>query len=247
MIAPAEALLVICAFLTAGVVKGIIGMGLPTTAIAIMTLAIDPRQAIGLILIPMVITNGWQVYRSGGILAALRRYLPMELTLIAGVAITVVLSRNAPDHLLFGSLGIAVLCFVAVNIIGRPPAIPVRHDRTAQVLTGVVAGVLGGFTSVWAPPMAIYLAARQVPKDEFVRASGLLIFLGSLPLTAGYALQGNLPLPAAGLSLVLLVPALLGFSAGERLRHNLSETRFRKVMLAAFLLMGLNLLRRAFV
>ena len=71
------------AFLIAGTVKGAVGIGLPTTAIGLMTLAIDPRTAIALILVPMIVSNAWQVDRSGEILAAARRYLPFAAALIS--------------------------------------------------------------------------------------------------------------------------------------------------------------------
>ena len=92
--------------------------------------------------------------------------------------------------------------------------------------------------------MAVYLTARQVPKDEFVRATGLLIFLGSVPLTIGYVLQGFLTLELAGVSVFLIGPTLLGFALGARVRTGLSNEVFRKVLLYVFLVLGLNMLRR---
>ena len=233
------------ALLIAGTVKGLVGIGLPTTGIGLMTLVIDPRTAIALILMPMLVSNAWQVYRSGEVLAAFRRYLPFAVTLIAGVWITVALTSDAPDRVLFGVLGVAILVFVAVNATRFAPRLPDASDRPAQVGFGLIAGVMGGLTSVWAPPMAVYLAARRVPKDEFVRASGLLIFLGSLPLAAGYLREGFVTGPIFLLSLGLLIPTFLGFTAGEALRGRLSEDGFRRVLLGVFFLMGLNLLRRA--
>ena len=235
------------AFLTAGTVKGAVGLGLPTTAVGIMTLTMDPRSAIALILIPMLTTNAWQAYRSGQVLRAMRTYLPFAMMLVIGVGVTVMLTRNAPDRVLFATLGGAILIFVAVNVTRWAPHIPDRLDRPAQIIAGAISGVMGGMTSVWAPPMAVYLAARHVPKDEFVRASGLLIFLGSLPLVAGYVRQGYMTGETALVSAALLIPTFAGFSLGERLRHRMSEATFRKALLFVFFLMGLNLIRRAVI
>ena len=234
-------------FLIAGSIKGAVGMGLPTASIALMTLAIDPRRAIAILLIPMAVTNAWQVWRMGQIGPAFRRYLPFSIALMSGVWLSVTLSADAPDHLLFGLLGLALLMFVAVSTSKFAPDIPDKHDTAAQIGTGSVAGLIGGVTSVWAPPMAIYLAARKVTKDEFVRASGLLIFLGSLPLIAGYARQGILTAEATLLSAAMLLPAMVGFALGEAARNHLSETGFRKLLLIFFTLMGLNLLRKAVI
>ncbi len=240
-------ILVFFAFLLAGTIKGAVGMGLPTTAVGLMTLMIQPRLAIALILIPMLAANGWQAFRSGDLRGATRRYLPFIAALVLGAGLTVVLSRDAPDGALFATLGIAILAFVLVNATKWAPVIPAPLDRPAQIVAGALSGVMGGLTSVWAPPMAVYLAARHTPKAEFVRASGLLIFCGSLPMAAGYIFQGYLSAQTALLSTLLLVPTLAGFALGERLRHGLSEEAFRKLLLAVFFLMGLNLLRRAFM
>lgn len=233
------------ALLIAGTVKGAIGIGLPTTSIGLMTLAIDPRTAIALVLVPMIVSNAWQVYRSGEIRAAFLRYLPFSIALMAGVWVTVRLTSDAPDRVLFAVLGVAILIFVAVNVTRFAPGIPDKADRPAQVGFGLIAGVMGGLTSVWAPPAAVYLAARQTQKDEFVRASGLLIFLGSLPLALGYLREGFVSTPLLLVSVGLLVPTILGFTLGEKLRRRLSEEGFRRILLGLFFLMGLNLLRRA--
>lgn len=235
------------AFLVAGTIKGAVGMGLPTTAMAILTLTLDPRAAIALILIPMVSSNAWQVYRAGEVLRALRTYLPFALALMVGVAVTVMAARNAPDRVLLGTLGVVILVFVAVNATRWAPSIPDDRDRMAQGIFGGLAGIMGGLTSVWAPPMAVYLAARHVDKAEFVRASGLLIFLGSLPLAVGYVRQGYMTGETVLISTALLIPTLIGFSLGEMLRHRMSEELFRRVLLVAFFFMALNLLRRALI
>ena len=245
-LADAPIFLYLCfCFLAAGTIKGAVGMGLPTTSIALMTLTFDPRRAIALLLIPMLVTNAWQVYRMGDISGAFRRYLPFILTLVIGVWLSVTLSVNAPDRLLFGLLGVALLFFVLVTATKLAIAIPDQHDRPAQIGFGAVAGMIGGVTSVWAPPMAIYLASRRVAKDEFVRASGLLIFLGGLPLIAGYFRNGIMTRETATLSAIMLLPAMAGFALGERARRHMSEDVFRKLLLVVFFFMGLNLLRRA--
>ena len=244
---PTTLVLLAAIFLLAGTVKGAVGLGLPTTALALMTLTLAPRTAIALILVPMVLSNAWQVYRSGDGLGAFHRYLPFTLTLMLGVGITVHLAAEAPDRALYAMLGIAILTFVAVNATPWAPHVPDRLDRPAQIIAGSIAGIIGGITSVWAPPMALYLAARQTPKDEFVRASGLLIFFGSLPLAWGYIAQGYMTWTTTVTSTALLIPTIAGFALGERLRGHLSEKGFRTFLMVVFALMGLNLLRRAFV
>ena len=49
-------------YFIAGIIKGIIGIGLPTTGMAILCFFVNPITALGLNLIPMTISNLWQFY-----------------------------------------------------------------------------------------------------------------------------------------------------------------------------------------
>jgi len=232
-------------FLLAGVVKGSSGLGLPTTALGLATLFLAPRTAIAVLMLPLLLTNAWQLYRAGDVRAAAKRYLPFIIAMVVFVWLTVQISARVDDQVLLAFLGISILSFVVINATKFAPHIPSRFDRLAQIIAGVVAGIFGGFTSVWAPPLAIYLTARDVKKEEFVRASGLIFFLGSVPLVLGYIKQGYLTADLSLISAMMLIPTFAGFWIGERLRGKMSEQAFRKLVLFIFFLMGLNLLRRA--
>ena len=64
-------------------------------------------------------------------------------------------------------------------------------------------------------------------------------------MAIGYVSAGFVTVQLALVSLALLVPTFAGFAIGERLRNRLSEVAFRRWLLGVFLLMGLNLIRRA--
>lgn len=232
------------ALLIAGTIKGLAGIGLPTAAVSIMTLALAPRTAIALLLLPMLAANAWQVYRAGDALRALRQYAPFAFMLALFVLITILLSAQAPDRFVFAVLGVSIVSFCAINLTFQIPALPERYDTAAQVIAGILSGLLGGLSGIWAAPLGAYLTARQTPKEEFLRATGLLIFIGSLPLCFGYLQQGFMTPKLALISALLILPTLLGFSVGERLRRDLLSEKFRFVFLVVFLVMGLNLLRR---
>ena len=230
--------------LVAGTIKGVAGIGLPTAAAGIMTLFVAPRTAIAIIIIPMLVSNLWQVWRMGAILATARKYAWLAAALAISLFFTVSLSASAPDRLVFTVLGISILSFSLVNLLLTLPALPKRWDWLGQILAGIGAGVLGGISGIWAAPLVFYMTAAQSDKDEFIRASGLLIFLGSIPLAIGYAHQGFLTRDLALIGTAMILPALIGFSFGERIRMGWPNEKFRKVFLYLFLVLGLNLLRR---
>jgi uncharacterized membrane protein YfcA len=195
----------------------------------------------------MLGSNLLQVVRAGDVRGAVRRYWLFGAVLAVLVGITVLASTTVNDRVIATVLAVAILLYVTISAINRLPVIPDRLDRPAQVGFGLIAGVLGGLTAAWAAPMAIYLGGRRVPKDEFVRATGFLILVGSIPLLATYVRTGFLGPQLALLSLAMLVPTFAGFMVGERIRGRLSEEGFRKALLVLFALLALNLLRRAWM
>jgi hypothetical protein len=74
---------VVASFVLAGFVKGVSGMGLPTLAMALLSLRLPAASAAALMLLPALLTNVAQCMgRHGGVL--LRRLWPLWLGLVLG-------------------------------------------------------------------------------------------------------------------------------------------------------------------
>lgn len=237
--------MIVGAFLVAGTVKDIAGVGLPMTALGILTLQTDPRTAISLAIAPIVIANLWQFVTAGGAVAAIRRYLPFLVVMVMGIPVTLAATSGVGTRFLFAALGLTIIAQVALNMTRWAPRVSDGADMAAQIGFGALAGLLGGLVSLWLPAVLLYLSARQVTKDEFVRATGLMLFAGSLPLVAGFWREGFLTGPLAVVSAGMLAPTLLGMWLGSLLRGRLSEETFRRVLMAVLVLIGLNLVRRS--
>ena len=237
--------IVFAAFLFAGGVKGVAGVGLPMTALGVLTFFTDPRTAFACALVPIFLSNVVQLARAGNVVDAFERYRVFLICMCVGILVVLSLSVGASEKFLLAVLGTVILMFVALNLSSFVYSVPDRHDRTAQIVAGSAAGILGGLTSIWLPAIVVFLTARGASKDEFIRASGLLLFVGSVPLFAGYVWAGFLTGQIALLSVALVIPATIGMLIGEKLRARLSEEAFKKAVLYVFLIIGLNMLRRS--
>jgi len=69
--------------------------------------------------------------------------------------------------------------------------------------------------------------------------------LGSLTLAISYSSVGLITRGQAIASAMLVIPSIIGFSIGERIRERLDEALFKRLVLWFFLLMGLNLIRKS--
>ena len=65
MFDPTILAIVLATFVLAGTVKGVIGLGLPTVSLALLTVALDLPSAMALLLLPSFITNVWQAAVGG--------------------------------------------------------------------------------------------------------------------------------------------------------------------------------------
>ena len=248
MIIPVDTLIIIaCMFLAAGTIKGLIGIGLPTIAISMMSLVVDARLAITLTIIPMFVSNLWQVYRIGVIWATFLKYKVFSALLIISILISALSSKTIPSDIILIILGPVITVYAILSLLKWTPYIDKKHDNYAQTSFGLIAGILGGFTAIWAPPMIIYLTSRQTPKEDFIRATGMLITIGSIPLLAGYIQNGLLTKDMAISSTLMIIPVLIGFAIGESLRRYVPAQKFLTIVLCIFTVMGITLIYRGFV
>ena len=67
----------------AGFVKGVVGLGLPTGSIALLSVVMMPAQAAALLIVPSFVTNVWQAFGRRA-LVLLRRLGVMLTTMVVG-------------------------------------------------------------------------------------------------------------------------------------------------------------------
>lgn len=241
---PIETYLLIaaCAFLFAGTIKGLIGLGLPTTVLGILAQFADPRQAIALLLLPILLSNLWQIYRGKMLAGTFKKLWPFCVTMCVLIYISTQFAATFSTGLLTLIVGVVIVVFVVTNVFVKSLQISEKRDRAYQVGLGSVAGIMGGITSLWAPPVVMYLFSKNLSKDEFVASVGLLLMSGCIPLLAGYVTAG-LTTPSLLLySLLMVIPTLIGFSLGEYARSFLKAEQFRKILLVVFFVLGINLI-----
>ena len=232
-------------YLFAGTIKGTLGVGLPTAAVGISSQLTDPQLAVALVVVPVFVTNAWQVYRQGQVRRMVRKLWPYTLCIWVSLWLVSQLAPSVDQRLVFATLGAGICAFSILGLLTQLPGIAPRFDKPAQIVAGASAGWFGGLSAIWAPPVVIYLLTMRLDREDFVRHSGFMLGVGALPLLAGYLSNGQMPWPLPLWSLAMIVPTLIGFAMGERLRPWLGGRAFRTAVLVLFFIAGLNLLRRA--
>ncbi len=239
-------LIVAATFLAAGAVKGVIGLGLPTVSLAVLTVALGLPEAMNLLLVPSVATNLWQACVGGNAVAILRRLWPFLLMAVATVWIGAGALTRVDLSLLSGMLGALLIFYAAISLSGLRIAVGARQERWAGPAFGAVNGVLTGMTGSFVVPGVMYLQAIGLPRDMLIQAMGALFTLSTLALAVGLTGSGLFSVELGALSVAALVPAALGMAAGQWIRRRLSEDWFRRVFFVALLALGAYIVFTAF-
>lgn len=235
----------IIAFLAAGCVKGVIGLGLPLTSIAILTTTIGLRDAIPLIVIPVLITNIWQASHGGALGQHFRRFWSLNLLLCSGTWVGTVLLFRIDPWILTLTLGIVIISYALINMF----AVTVKVREGSEVwwspMVGAFSGVLTGVTGSVGAPVAIYFQALGLGKEEFLQAISLSFFLAAMAWIPSLISESAFGIDIALTSSLALVPAFAGMWIGRRIRNHLSEVYFQRGVFLFLIVIGINLIRRS--
>jgi uncharacterized membrane protein YfcA len=242
-----ELALIAAVFLLAGLVKGVVGLGLPSVSLGLLTALIGLPEAMALMLVPSFVTNLWQALAGGALAAIWRRLWRLLLAVCLGVWLGAGLLARGDTALLAGLLGILLALYAIVGLAAPRIPAPGRREAWLSPLVGAVNGLLTGLTGSFVVPGVPYLQALGLPRDVLVQAMGVLFSVSTLALGLALGGHGRLGPGLGAVSAAATLPALLGMALGARLRRHLSERRFRQALFAALLLLGLYIALRAFV
>jgi len=232
------------AMLLAGAIKGLIGFGLPLIAVSLLSSFLDVGLALSLIILPIVFTNFWQGLTGGRIKTALHRFWGLLITLSLGIWLgSRVVATIDPDAVLL-ILGCVVIVYCGLELTAFKVSIPPQHEGTTGLAAGLISGLIGGLTTSYGPFLAAYMSALKMSKDDFVGSAGVIWFWASISLLVAYGTANILTPERALVSAGCVLPALLGLHLGSLARRRLNEVVFRRILLLALLVTGLNLLRR---
>ncbi len=232
-------------FLLAGTVKGVIGLGLPTVSLALLTVAFDLPSAMALLLVPSFVTNLWQSMVGGNGKAIVLRLWPFLVMATITVWIGAAALTRVDLSLLTALLGVLLVTYSTVNLGGLRLTIPTHHEVWAGPLIGSANGVLTGMTGSFVVPGVMFLQAIGLSRDMLIQAMGMLFTASTLALAAALQQANFLTIEHGVLSFGAVLPAIVGMVLGQRIRKNLSEPLFRKVFFIALLVLGVYIIASA--
>jgi uncharacterized membrane protein YfcA len=239
-----SALMLMCAALALGAtVKGATGMGLPLVALPVLTAVFGLQHAVGLMAVPILLTNVMQVWRFRGIARAPELgFLTRMLVLgMIGVVIGTVALTMVPERWLVLALGVILLAYVALKLFNPHLTVSTAQAHQVAAVPGFFAGVLQGATGISAPIGVTFIHAMGLARDAHVFAvSAMFLVFEMVHVPALFAMgvmQAEWLLHGA----LALIPILLFMPLGQFLAGKLSRRAFDRMILLFLGLMGLKM------
>lgn len=223
-------------FLLAGMVKGATGMGLPTVAMGLLGLVMAPMEAAALLVVPSLLTNGWQVLSGRPLYPLWLRLRGMMEGICLGTLVGGALLLPAQGGSVV--LGLALVLYALLGLGDRNWSVPVHHEGWVAPLVGGATGVLAAATGVFVLPAVPYLRALQLDQEDLVQAMGLSFTVSTLALAVVLAAHDAWQPAAAGASFLAQLPALAGLLLGQRVRRHLQPQLFRRCVDVSLLALG---------
>ncbi|MCP5155583.1 MAG: sulfite exporter TauE/SafE family protein [Ectothiorhodospiraceae bacterium] len=234
----AAALLV---FFLAASIKGVTGLGFSTVALPLLAIFLEPRTAVPLAILPSLSSNVMVMVQAGGFGAALRRFWPLYLAALPGLAIGVQALRADDASLSRGALGIVLVLYAGWALRTRALRIPEALERTLRIPVGFLTGLVNGATGSQVMPVLPYMLSLGLGKDALVQSTNISFTLSSLLMLSLLGGFGLVSWTIVAVGVAGVVPVALGIRLGGAVRGRLPESTFRTAVLLFLMLLGLGL------
>jgi len=226
-------------FLLAGMVKGATGMGLPTVAMALLGLVMQPMEAAALLVMPSLLTNGWQIMSGRPLYPLWQRLRGMMAGICLGTLVGGALLLQTQGGGMV--LGCALVLYGLLGLSSWEWQVSADSQHWLAPLIGGATGILTAATGVFVLPAVPYLQALRLDKEELVQAMGLSFAVSTMALAVVLAAHDAWQPAAAAASFLAQLPALAGMLLGQCLRKRLQPLVFRRCLLMVLLLVGVHL------
>ena len=236
-----ETAVFVCA-IVAGATAAVSGFGIGSLLTPLLALHAGTKTAVAAVSIPHLIGTAIRFWR---LRASLDRALLWRfgLTSAAGSLVGALLNAQAPSPALTVVLGSLLVLAGSVQITGS--AQRWRFHGSVAWIAGAISGLFGGLVGNQGGIRSAAMLGFDLPKERFVAtATAIALFVDAARMPV--YLSARRPEVEAIWPLVLIATAgvIGGTLSGERILARVPEQRFRQVVGAIILLLGIVILLR---
>jgi uncharacterized protein len=227
------------AFLLAGFVKGVIGLGLPTVSMGLLAVTMAPGQAIAIVIVPAIVTNVWQTFGGPYLRDIMRRLWPLMVGTVIGIWLNagLLIGPYAPYGTVI--LGVLLIIYAIMGLTKLQFTVAPRNEKWIGAIVGVITGAISAGTGVQVLPSMPYMQAIGMEKDELVQALGVFFTVATVALAFNVTASGLLTAATALPGAIAMAASFAGMFIGQAVRSRMQPETFRRWFLIALIFLGL--------
>lgn len=238
-------IIVYATFFAAAFIKGLTGLGFVSLCLPVIALFMKLEEAIPLVALASLISNVIIIYQTGKLKQSLRRFWLLYISAFPGIYAGVMVLNVAGNYAAKIILGILSIAYSLLLLLKIDVSIPVKNERYLSVPVGLTNGFLNGLTGTQIIPMLPYLLSLKLDRNGMINAINVGFTLSITMLLIIFGSFDLITLETMKYSIIGAIPVALGIYLGGKLRHNVSEERFRLAVLIILIIIGVNLIFNA--
>ena len=225
----------------AGLVKGVIGVGMPVVAFPLLSMLVDVPTAVMLLSVPLVLSNIPQALEGGLVMQTLWSLAPVLVGMVPGVWIGVAVLVNIDPAAAKIVAGTVVIFVAALTLLAPKLQIKQRLVGPVGLGAGFCGGLLGGIAALSGPLVIIFLLAKGLSGRAFTKEASMFLVVSSVLLASALTSSPRFDWRDVLISTLATVPVAAGMLVGQKLRDAVPADAFKKLVVLAVLLSGAQL------
>ena len=146
-------LVVLIAYIVAGIIKGVTGLGFSTSCLPIMALRLDLKLAIPLVIVPSIVSNVMIMIQAGHFLDVVRRFWVMYASTVPGLVLGLFMLITINVDIAKIVLGLVLILYALMALAQRPFIMSERSERRLKAPVGFLTGFINGLTGSQVMPV----------------------------------------------------------------------------------------------
>jgi uncharacterized membrane protein YfcA len=137
------------------------------------------------------------------------------------------------------TLGSVLAVYGLIALLHPKFIIPEKNEALLSPVIGGLTGVLTGATGVFVMPAVAFMSSLNLSKDELIQALGLSFTVSTISLAVGLGLSASFSQSHLIISLLAVLPSMLGMFIGQKSRNKMDPLAFRKYFFCALIILGI--------
>ena len=234
----------VAGLLAAGIIKGATGIGYSSCALPFLVAAVGLKPALALLVVPAMASNIMVVFTAGHLRTTVRNFWPLYLSTLPGIVAGIYALTSLDQQLATKLLGCLIVAYGIQSMLRPSFHLGAAFARGLRVPVGLVSGFFTGLTGSQVMPLMPYMLSLDLSSQQLVQAVNLAVIIASLFLGICLMAFGVMPADMLILSILAVIPALVGVQAGSWYRTHIDDRQFRVLVIGVLTAIGAALIIR---